>query len=82
MTDRADMTGVEEIEGVKITEGIKYLGVMLFCDRPKLINFIEAQIKKYMGYLKLRIRSDNVDLARIILSAFYRSLLIFYLTPL
>jgi len=36
------MTGVEEIEGVKITEGIKYLGVMLFCDRPKLINSIKA----------------------------------------
>jgi hypothetical protein len=35
-----------------------------------------------MGYLKLRIRSDNMDLARIIFSAFYRSLLIYYLTPL
>lgn len=40
------------------------------------------QVKKYMSYLKLRIRSNNQDLARVIFSSFYRSLLIYYLTPI
>jgi hypothetical protein len=35
-----------------------------------------------MSYLKLRIRSNNLDLTRIILSAFDRSILIYYLTPI
>ena len=35
-----------------------------------------------MGYLKLRIRLDNYDLVRVIFSAFYRSLLIYYLAPI
>ena len=42
MTDRADMEGLEYLEGVKITERIKYLGVVLYCDRPKLIRSIKT----------------------------------------
>jgi len=75
------MEGVEEIRGVKVTDKIRYLGINLYCDRPKLLNSVESQIKKYMLYLKARIKSDNMDLVRILFSAFYRSLLIYYLTP-
>ena len=37
---------------------------------------------RYLGiYVKLKIRSNNLDLVRLIFSAFYRSMLIYYLTP-
>ena len=42
---------------------------------------MKAQVKKYIGYVKLKIRSNNLDLVRLIFSAFYRSMLIYYLTP-
>ena len=81
MTDREDIDGVEEICSVKIVEKIRYLGIYLYCDRPKLLESVKAQVKKYIGYVKLKIRSNNLDLVRLIFSAFYRSMLIYYLTP-
>ena len=82
MSDREDMTNVEKILDIKVTESIKNIGIHLYCDRPKLLTSVKAQVKKYMNYLKLRIRSDNLDQVRLIFSAFYRSLLIYYLTPI
>ena len=42
MSDREDMEGVEHISGIKVTESIKYLGIYLFCDRPKLLKSVKA----------------------------------------
>ncbi len=47
-----------------------------------LLKNMKNKLQKFMGYLKNRIRTNNLDLARIIFSAFYRSLLIYYITPL
>ena len=82
MSDREDMKNVEKILDIKVTESIKNIGIHLYCDRPKLLTSVKAQVKKYMTYLKLRIRSDNLDLARLIFSSFYRSLRFYYLTPI
>ena len=80
-SDREDMTDVDKILDIKVTDSINYLGIHLYCDRLKLLASVKAQVKKYMGYLKLRIRSNNYDLVRVIFSAFYRSMLIYYLHP-
>lgn len=37
MTDRADMVNETEICGIKIVDRINYLGMKIFCDRPKTV---------------------------------------------
>lgn len=43
---------------------------------------MEQKLQKFLSYLKNRIKTKSTELARIIFSAFYISLLIYYITPL
>jgi len=46
------------------------------------VKSIKDHCKKYTGYLKGRLQTKNASLRLILFSAFYRSLLIYYLVPL
>ena len=52
MSDREDMTDVDKILDIKVTDSIKYLGIHLNCDRPKLLASVKAQVKKVHGVPK------------------------------
>lgn len=82
MTDRKDMEGVKEIYGIELKDKIKYLCVNLFCDRQKTVQSMKDQTKKYMSYLKGRVRTQNTSLMHVIFQAFYRLLLIYFMVPL
>ena len=82
MTDREEMVEAEKIFGVKITKPIKYLGVTIYCDRQKTVDLIKKQAKKYVDCLKGIIQTKNLTLMHILFSAFYRSMIIYFMTPL
>jgi hypothetical protein len=82
MSNRSDMKDVKEIQGIEVTESIKYLGTYLFCDRKKTIASIKTQMQKFMSYLRGKIRTEQLTTAAIIFGAYYRSLMIYFLTPL
>ena len=44
MSNRPDMIGVEEIDGIQVSESIKYLGMRIFCDRKKTSSSIKDQM--------------------------------------
>jgi predicted transcriptional regulator len=56
------MEGVKEISGIPIIDTMKYLGIIIFCDRQKTIKSIKDHCKKYMGYLKGRLQTKNASL--------------------
>ena len=82
MTDRQDMANCTDIKSIMISDHINYLGIKLFCDRQKTLNAAKDNVKRYMQYLKGRIQTQNFTLAHILFSAFYRSLLIYFMTPM
>jgi hypothetical protein len=41
MTNREDMAEVKSIQGIQITDSIKYLRVKLFCEKSKTIRSIK-----------------------------------------
>jgi hypothetical protein len=47
MINLSSMAGVKEIDGIKVTESIKYLGVDLFCEREKTISSIKHRSKSF-----------------------------------
>ena len=82
MSDRPDMVDVKQLSGIDIQDSITYLGVKIFCDRQRTCQSIKDQTKKYMAYNKGRIQTKNVDLMSCLFAAFYRSMMIYFLTPL
>jgi len=74
MTDIQGLEGVTKIGDIKLLDRIGYLGIYIYWDRPRMMSSIYSQIKKYMNYLKIVIKSDNCVLVEIIFtpfSAFY-----------
>ena len=39
-------------------------------------------MKKYLGFLRKKFTSANLDVASLIYSSYYRSMMIYYMTPL
>jgi len=82
MSNRPEMADVTHVRGIKVTDSINYLGVKLYCDKKNTIQAIKAKMQKYLGCLRGRIRTNSLDSTAIIYGAFYRSLMIYFLTPL
>ena len=61
---------------------MKYLGLSISCDRGKLLKDAKASIKRFVGYIKGKIQTKDKELQQLIHGAFYRSVLIYYFTPL
>ena len=75
-------TTITEIAGIKIVKKIKYLGVKISCDRKTIRKDAELACKKYIGYIKDKIQTKETGLKNLIHGAFYRSLIIYFFTPL
>ncbi len=66
ITDREDLKDVTEIADIKIQDNIEYLGFKIFYDRQKTVNSAKEKAKKYLEYLKIRIITNNQNLAQVI----------------
>ena len=55
LTDRKDLQGTEEIEGIKILKKIKYLGLQISCDRNTILKDAKATARRFLGYIKGKI---------------------------
>ena len=67
---------------MEVVPQLKYLGMDIICDRPKLIKAVKNRCKKLLGYVKGKIHVKCPDLKQIVLASFYRSALVYFLTPL
>ena len=61
---------------------MKYLGLTLVCDRLQLIKSAKNKCKKFVHFVKGRIRTNSQELTQLIIAAYFRSLLVYYITPL
>jgi hypothetical protein len=82
MSNRKDMVGVTQVKGILVTDSIKYLGIELYCDRDKTIKSIKSQIQKFICFIRGKIRSESISTLTVIFSAYHRSLMLYFLTPL
>lgn len=55
LSDLKEMEGVEEIEGIKVSKKIKYLGMTLSCDRKALVKDAKNQCQRYLMAIKGKI---------------------------
>lgn len=67
---------------IKISDHIRYLGTDIYCDRKRTIASVKEQVKKFLQYLRGKIRSSNLDTQALIFSAYYRSLKTYFMLPL
>lgn len=82
ISDLKEMKGVEEVKEIKITKKIKYLGMQISCDRQQILKDVKKCCKKYLMSIKGKIQTEDESTRAMIFSAFYRSLLIYYFTPI
>jgi hypothetical protein len=82
ISDQKGINVGDEIAGVKVVKSFKYLGFKVTCDRKALIKDARQSCKKYLQSIKGRIRSSDEQLNKLIYAAFYRSLLVYYMTPI
>lgn len=61
---------------------MKYLGFELVHDRKKIIGQAKKKAKKYIGYIRGKIQTEDKELLKLIVGAYYRSILIYQMTPL
>ena len=76
------MADKEEIEGIKIVPKIKYLGLLISCDRAQIKRDAKAKCKKFIDFVKGKIQTRDPSLMKVIQAAYYRSLLVYFMTPL
>lgn len=76
------MDSVTQIEGINVSQKMKYLGIDLNCDRLKTIKSVKAKLQNFLIYLRSKIRSEHLDIQALIFSAYYRSLLTYFMVPL
>ena len=70
------------INGVEVLEHLKYLGMHLICDRVKLVKIAKSFYKKYLHKIRGKIQMKDERTNKLINSAFFKSLMIYFLTPL
>jgi hypothetical protein len=58
------------------------LGLQLSCDRQQIIKDAKSSCKRYIGYIKGKIQTTKGELLKLMIAAYYRSLMVYYFTPL
>ena len=76
------MIGVTELEGIQTANQIRYLGYNICLSRKQLIHNAKAQAKQYLSSIKGKIQTNKQHLQKIIFSSFFKSLIIYFFTPL
>jgi hypothetical protein len=82
LTDRIDLTKASVIGGIKVVKTFKYLGVKISLSRNKLISDAKASAKQYLATIRGKIQTGKTHLLKQIHSAFFKSMLIYFFTPL
>ena len=82
MTDNRDSQDIPKIRDIDLSTQMRYLGMDLVCERPKLISLAKKRYQKFMGLVRGKIQARSSQLSQFVLSAYYRSLMVYYLTPI
>lgn len=82
MSDHKDLVGILDFEGIKVCKEIKYLGHKISLSRKQLIHDAKEEATKYLLLIKGKIQTQHESLKRIIFGAFFKSIIIYFLTPL
>lgn len=82
ISDRVELKETPSIGGVDVVDKLRYLGLDLTCDRQKLAKLAKARCKKFLAFVKGKIQTDDQDLTKLIIGAYCRSMLMYYLTPI
>ena len=69
-------------KGVKVVDSFKFLGFTITCDRKMIVRDAKKSCNKFVAAIRGKIRCKNDAVDQLLFGAFYRSCLIFYLTPL
>lgn len=73
---------VEEVNGVKCTDNVKYLGVRVVLDRKEQLKIAKDQINKNVAVLRLRLKRADPDVLAQLTCCLARSMLIYIGTPM
>ena len=73
---------VEEINGIKCSTTVKYLGVRVAVDKKDQIRISKEQINKNVQLLKWRLKNVDVDVLERLTCCLARSMLIYIGTPM
>lgn len=73
---------LSEAPTIRRVESTKYLGMTIFKNTKDTIRTAWACTKRYLGFVKGKLRQVNPEVKEAILSTYARSLLIYYGTPL
>lgn len=73
---------MEEIEGVKITEQVKYLGMKLTMDVDQIKRDAMVSTEKNLGWIRNKVKFVDSDIKEHMICAYARSLIIYHGTPL
>jgi hypothetical protein len=73
---------IEEVNGIKCSNTVKYLGVRVAVDRKDQIRISKEQINKNVMLLRYRLKNADVDVVERLTCCLARSLLIYIGTPM
>ena len=72
----------EEVNGIKCSSTVKYLGVRVAVDRKDQIRISKEQINKNVMLLRYRLKNTDVDVVERLTCCLARSMLIYIGTPM
>ena len=70
------------VKGIVQSLEVKYLGVTIAQEDNALVRKNKAQVGKYLGYIKGRLRTANLDVKAALAQAYIKSLLLYFGVPL
>ena len=73
---------IEEVNGIKCSNTVKYLGVRVAVDRKDQIRISKEQINKNVMLLRYRLKNADVDVFERLTCCLARSMLIYIGTPM
>lgn len=80
-----DLDGAEymtELCGIKFVPYVKYLGVIIACDRKAVIAAAKHKCMKYVKRIGSRAITEDEELNKLVRCMYFESLLRYHLTPL
>ena len=73
---------IAEIDGVKIVNKVKYLGMVISTDTKEIIKDAKNSIRRNVACFKGRLRYTSLEVKEQLILSYSRSLLIYFGTPL
>jgi len=80
LDDTGEVDPEQGFMGVEVVKALKYLEIC--SDRKQLIAHAKEKCRKQMAIIRGKVQSTTPEVAKLLQAWYYRSLLLYYLTPL